>query len=429
LAENPKEPTEKKLETDSKVSNASSQLEQSQGGLALFFKWLLAGVALCILFGLSEQFWRAIVAFFLIFWGMAAPFFLSFALVDLSNHAYRRAWYGFAELCARLGLQIDAAVKPLMVLVGIAESPFSLFNSLNLSSCLLFKGRFQEARELLRQAMKVSLELPELELSLTPLVLSHLAGVEIMLGNFQEARMTINRASLLNENKLRQADLSELEKGSIRLALCADKHALGCLLDKANEHEKALGQFEEAFALLKELPQNFDPEGELEANFLQAIAEQEIKLGRLEFVCHKIERSLLLRQRNYGARHPLTAACYHILGEYALARGDFSQAAGCLAQAQKIRENYARFNPADLADTLVVQAQLASALANFGKAQLLLTRALSLKKQVFGESYPDVAYVLENLAQLALSQGNADAEAELREQAAQMRRKFILAST
>lgn len=376
-------------------------------GLGLFLKWFLFGLSLCILFALANDFFRMALAFVLCLWGMVGPFLLSFAMVDLSNRMFRHGEYGLAERSAALGLWLDGAVRPLVNLVGMADSPFALFNSINMASCLLFRGRFKQAHDILLKALEQLRDLPELDNGLAPLVMSQLAGAQYMLGRFREAERTLNRASQLNQNRLSDLDLSEMEKGSLKLAMAADQYALGCLFDKLQEHIKSAERFESALEMLRQLPRSLDADGELEANFLNALGEQQLYLADIQSARTNIERSLMIRQRLYGKKHPLIGSSLDCAGRLAMAQDDLVHADQCLSQALKVRERYAHLNPADLADTLVAMARLRQKQERFDEAQDLLNQALTYKKSVFGDSYPDVALVLESLAELAGARGDA----------------------
>ncbi|MBN9393881.1 MAG: tetratricopeptide repeat protein [Candidatus Melainabacteria bacterium] len=390
-----------------KRTDFESDARPEQMGLGLFLKWFLFGISLCLLFALANDFFRMALAFVLCIWGMVGPFLLSFAMVDLSNRMFRYGKYGLAERSAALGLWLDGAVRPLVNLIGMPDSPFALFNSINMASCLLFRGRFKQAHDILLKALEQLRDLPELDRGLAPLVMSQLAGAQYMLGRFREAERTLNRASQLNESRLGEVDLSEIEKGSLKLALAADQYALGCLFDKLQEHRKSADRFEAAIEMLRNLPRSLDADGELEANFLNALGEQQLYLDEIDSARTNIERSLMIRQRLYGKNHPLIGSSLDCAGRLAMAQDDLAHADHCLKQALKVRERYAHLNPADLADTLVAMARLRQRQQLYDEAQELLDRALTYKKSVFGDSYPDVALVLESLSDLAGARGDA----------------------
>ena len=378
-------------------------------GLSAWCKWLLVGLCFAWLFaalpGSSVSALRIGLAILLLLWALCAPFVLSWCMVDLAGWACHQGYYSLALALARIGVQSDVAVQPLVQLAGLSDSPFAAFNSLNLANSEMVGGQFVAAKERLTAALAQSdctAGMPATT-SVTPFVLSHLASVEQCLGNFDQANSFLTRSINLKSNSLKDCESSS-EKLALERAIAADRHALGCFFEK----RLALLEAETNYlAALEILDRSVDVKGELvewesemRASFVNGLGEFYLRQGKVDLAEPLLRQAFDLRRSRFPGNHPIMSASYDALARLEIAKGNLSEAANLLKLAHKIRKHYCKDNLSDLADTEISLAKLKQCQGQLLEAERLLRQALATKEKVFGACHPDVAEILETLSQL-----------------------------
>lgn len=378
-------------------------------GLSAWCKWLLVGVCFAWLFaalpGSSASAVRVGLAILLLLWALCAPFVLSWCMVDLAGWAFHQGYYSLAFALARLGVQSDIAVQPLVQVAGLSDSPFAAFNSLNLANSEMVGGQFIAAKERLTAALAQSdcmAGMPATT-SVTPFVLSHLASVEQCLGNFEQAHSFLTRSINLKSNSLKDCESSS-EKLALERAIAADRHALGCFFEKRLAMVEAEKNY---LAALEILERSVDVKGELvewesemRASFVNGLGEFYLRQGKVDLAEPLLRQAYALRSSRFPANHPIMSASYDALARLEIVKGNLSEAGSLLKRAYKIRLHYCKENLSDLADTQLSLAKLKQSQGQFVEAENLLRQALLAKEKVFGACHPDVAEVLEALSQL-----------------------------
>jgi tetratricopeptide (TPR) repeat protein len=410
--------------SDKKRATAST--DQSFSGLRAFVKWLIVGIVLACAFAYGVSAVRVIVACLLFVWVLAGPFLFSWCLVDLASRAFMEGHYDLSEKLARLALAVDELVKPLVMVFGMTYSPFSLFNCLNLANALMVNGQFADSEAVLKQALKQTEALPDFQLSLTPLILSHMATVILYRGDFNQAEDLLERSTTIKTNRLQLNTLSVDERMSLELGMAADLYTTGGLFEKCRQYDLAEKCFKDALERVELFAENLDPDGELKSNFLNGLGDLYLKLGRAREAEPYIYEARRLRDQRFTADHPIMSSSYDNLGRFKTATGEYVEAEKWLEKARKIRQRYGRKNPADLADTMRSIGQLKVAEGKLQEAKEMFAQAALMKQKAFGESFPDVADMLEEKAAVMERLGDSGGAAAALEAALKIREKFCL---
>ncbi len=382
-------------------------------GLLALCKWLLVGICFAWLFavlpGNSTSAFHISLAVLLLLWALCAPFVLSWCMVDLSGWAFHRGYYSLAFALARLGVQSDSAVQPLAQVVGLSDSPFAAFNSLNLANSEMVSGQFAAAKERLTAALGQSDCMAGMPAtcSVAPFVLSHLASVEQCLGNYEQAYSFLTRSINLKNNSLKECETAS-EKLALERAIAADRHALGSFFEK----RLAMSEAEKNYlAALEVLDRSVDVKGEMiewenemRGSFVHGLGEFYLRQGKVDLAEPLLRQACELRSSRFPVNHPIMSASYDAIARLEIAKGNLLEASSLLKRAHKIRLRYCKNNMSDLADTLKSMAKLKQVQGEAAEAERLLHRALATKEQVFGVCHPDVAEVLEALSELLVVQ-------------------------
>jgi len=415
--------------TDRESQHKQSSNEDSSStlaGLSAFCKWLLVGICGAWIFAMVPPAVRVIPAFLMLLWALAAPFISSWACVDISGWAFHQGYYGLAQKVSVAAVRLDLFLQPLVSLFGLSDSPFAVFNSLNLANVEMVNGQFVRAQERLAIAFQQCNCIPGLASALTPLVLSHKAAVEHYLGDFDQAEITLAQSLNLKTNRLTRTDLAPAERLAFQLAIAADNHALGCFLDKRLAFDAAEKSYCLALQKLDEIsPDSGDTVHELRGNFANVLGDFYQRRGQLEKAEALLQVAISVRSCRYKDSHPVISASFESLGKLELDKGNLIEARKLLNKAHKIRLRYCRENKADLADTMKSLSRLKQAEgAPEEEIEQLLRQALAFKENVFGPSYPEVADLLEPLAEFLHGTG-CQAEAQIvADRALQIRTKF-----
>jgi eukaryotic-like serine/threonine-protein kinase len=129
-----------------------------------------------------------------------------------------------------------------------------------------------------------------------------------------------------------------------------------------------------------------------------------------------LDRSLELRRRTFGDRHPQVAESLHALGLLAILRGELPRAEALHRRALALRRELLEEDDPRIAESLNGLGAALLAQADYPEAERVLRRALDLNRRHFGRDHPDVAEGLNNLGLLHKQKGDlAGAEALYRE--------------
>jgi tetratricopeptide (TPR) repeat protein len=118
------------------------------------------------------------------------------------------------------------------------------------------------------------------------------------------------------------------------------------------------------------------------------------------------EQGLAIRERAFGAEHPLTAASLHNLARLLRDQGQFEGSRSLYERALGIREKILGPDHRHTAATLNNLASLLQAQgANLDRVRSLFERALAIREKVLGSEHPNTAASLINVARVLRDQG------------------------
>jgi CHAT domain-containing protein/tetratricopeptide (TPR) repeat protein len=160
-----------------------------------------------------------------------------------------------------------------------------------------------------------------------------------------------------------------------------------------------------------------------EAEVLDRQVETLERDGRSRDAISPAQRSLMLRERALGPRHPAVAASLTRLAALHRAQAAYGEADALLQRALEIGEKA----PAqtDLARTLSELGLLYLDRAELASAEPVLARALDLREKVLGPAHVEVATALNAVAELRRAQGAFDKAAPLYARALEIREKAL----
>ncbi|HWO23498.1 MAG TPA: CHAT domain-containing tetratricopeptide repeat protein [Kofleriaceae bacterium] len=142
-----------------------------------------------------------------------------------------------------------------------------------------------------------------------------------------------------------------------------------------------------------------------EATSLDKQVETLYSQGQYREALPLAERSLALREKVLGARHPDVAKSLNNLASLYQAQGTYARAEPLFVRALDIYEKALGAVHSDVAESLNNLALLYQAQGEYGRAEPLHVRALAIREKALGAMHPDVATSLNNLALLYYEQG------------------------
>jgi Flp pilus assembly protein TadD len=160
----------------------------------------------------------------------------------------------------------------------------------------------------------------------------------------------------------------------------------------------------------------------LQAASLEALAQIMLRQQQLPRAEDLFRRALALRERAFGADHPVVAITLNGLAAAYAARGAYSSAEGVLRRALVAVET----DPSarrELAATLSALGKLYFRQGDYEYAEPHLLRLLELKQQDLGRDHPEVAAVLTSLAALRGALGRHDHAEQLLRKALAIRER------
>ena len=339
-----------------------------------------------------------------------------------------------------LGELLDDAVGPIRS--GLADQPRVQADLLQiLGEGYTRLGRFEAARELLEQALRIRRqalggEHPEVARSLDSLGLLALEQ-----GDLPAAETHLRQALEQSRGRLgeRHLDVAESLNGLGRVLLRSDPAAaeshfrrslairreslgsrsrevsvslnnLGVALQASRRPEEAREALVEALELRRQI---FGERHLLVANSLHNLASVYKDLGELGAAQQRQLEALTLYRERLGDDHGSTAAALHNLASLLHQVDRAGEAREALEEAMRINEQ--RRNPVELASNLNLSGYLAYGDGDLAVAERAFARALALRRDSLGVASPGFANSLYSLVRVQLERGSpARAEAELR---------------
>jgi tetratricopeptide (TPR) repeat protein len=184
------------------------------------------------------------------------------------------------------------------------------------------------------------------------------------------------------------------------------------------DESRAEEAFRAAVAEAEQIPDGLP----LHATTLEALAQLKLRQQQLGESEELFRRALALRERAFGADHPVVAITLNGLAAAYAARGAFSAAEGVLRRALLAVQGDPSAHR-ELAATLSALSKLYFRQGEYDQAEPHLLHLLELKQQRLGRDHPEVAAVLTSLAALRGALGRHDHAEQLLRKALAIRER------
>ena len=265
-------------------------------------------------------------------------------------------------------------------------------------SYLLVRGRFEEARSLLEQAIALGEQQygPD-----HPVLLSRLntqAELYWRRGDYRESERVLQRTLALAEQHF------DPTHPHIVRALSN----LGVLAIYQGVYIQAEPMFLRAVSILEQRLGAEHPDTAAELNNLALCYEKQGKYAQAEPLYW---RALQVDEQTLGSEHLRVSGPLHGLADLYAHQGNYAQAEPLYQRALDIRENQLGPEHHRLANPLEGLADCAVQRGEFERAEALYQRALRVREQQVGREHPEIALTLSKLATLYQAQGQ-DEQAE-----------------
>jgi len=378
----------------------------------------MMGVCFSMGFAVADPLFRCFLLIVVLIWSILGPFALSFFLVETSTFLTQKGFHRPALSVAKLGVSVDHAIMPMVNLFGMVDSPIAVLNLMNQAGAMMCLCRFKDAVPVLESAVDKSQGALGWDHNLTQIAVGQLSSCLLYLGRFNEAEQYFRRGIAAKSNNL-QPDETENAESQIPVvaALAMDRYGLGSLMEKQLKFDLAESQYKQA---IETIDRFVFEDTDFLANHLNALGDLYIKTNRLEDAESCINRAFRIRKEIFPANHVVIASSYHSLGCLRLRQGNLYEAKKYLSDALRIKERYLGKSHPDVADTYRANGELETALNNFDKAEEHLLLSFKILDDTFG-THPDVARVMESLSVLYEKTGNDAKRQEFTHRAAEIR--------
>jgi serine/threonine-protein kinase len=233
------------------------------------------------------------------------------------------------------------------------------------------------------------------------------------LGAFDRAEALL-RSAIALQHEVRHGD---------HPAVAQTLEQLGAVLADRDDRDAAAAVLADALAMRERL---HGPDALEVATALSRLAGLRSEAGDQAGAEAMLRRALDIRRRRLGDRHPDVAAALYDLGIAIHRRGDFAAARGSFQEAVALLRALPDTTDAEIADRMVDVAQVLHYSRDYDQAEPLYRRGLEILRRLYGsQPHPDVAGVLNGLAQLLRDRGDfAAAEPVAREAVSAWRALF-----
>ena len=261
-------------------------------------------------------------------------------------------------------------------------------------------ARYLEGRQWARSAEMLVRRLGQVDRLPEADLLTHLASVHRVHGEFEEALALHVRALAIREREL----------GDEHPHVAAALHNLANVYEATGKLAEALTLHERALAMMQRSLGPSHPNVALSYNSQAVIHEQR---GEHERALELHTRALAIHEQAFGPEHTNVAGSLNNMALVHEARGEFAAAQRLYERALAIRERTLRPGDPDIAGTLDNLARMHRAQGRLDEALTLHERALAITEQALGPEHPHVAGTLNNLALIHEARGELARAQEL----------------
>ena len=281
--------------------------------------------------------------------------------------------------------EIDRIQTRLKTLENTPEnSPLRINLTLRLGSAYRFLGEYQEAKKVYTQLQQEILNEETYDETWLWVVENDLALVLRDLGDYEEAKVLLEKATISNEKNF----------GKFHPTTAISYSNLATVL-------RDLGDYEEAKVLLEKVKisdeKNFGEWHPNTAISYSNLATVLRDLGDYEGAKVLLEKAIISNEKNFGKWHPNMAISYSNLALALQSLGDYKEAKVLLEKAMRSDEkNFGEFHHR----TAISYSNLAMVLKDLGDykgAKKLLEKAYKVYRNHVGEQHPNTRIVKANL--------------------------------
>ncbi len=265
----------------------------------------------------------------------------------------------------------------------------------DLGMTLSYRGRYDEAESLLREALKAKERVSGIETAEYAASLANLGLTLKWKGNFEEAEPIYRRVLAIRKKVL----------GTQHPEYAISLDNLGVLLGQKGEYEESERRFREALAIRTKLLGEDHPDVAMNLNNLATLYRVQGRLDEAEPIYREV---LALNTRLHGAKHRTVATNLHNLGSLLLSRGEYEEAATLLERALSIRREIYGDKHIDVAlsENSLVTARMRT--ASLADVDSLSKDALAIAEKVVGGESVQLAVVLSGRARVLFDSGKLD---------------------
>jgi CHAT domain-containing protein/tetratricopeptide (TPR) repeat protein len=273
-------------------------------------------------------------------------------------------------------------------------------------------GDIAEAQQLLERALSIAERTFGPGHPQTARFLNDLAHSNLLLDDYPQARKLFVRA--LNIVQRTSGTRSEQVATYLHNLALIDA-ALGDYASARRLHARALAIWEQVL----------EPDHPYVAVALTELATVYLKQGSPSYALPLLERALAIRERRLGAQHRDVARTLADLSATIALMGQFTRAQDLAGRALRIWDHIDAPDAPDLADVLVLCADLEERRGNAAGARDYYTRATAIRAKVFGRSHPDFAAAESGLARALAELGEGPAAMQAAAEAERTAREHL----
>jgi len=214
--------------------------------------------------------------------------------------------------------------------------------------------------------------------------------VEFMLGMFEAGEPRTNPGDLITARELLERGLEEAEMLNSQPEVQANMYnVIGKVYSGLGRFDDAAEILQKAVELVRPLAGKNNVEIDALAGYLIDLANAKVRQGRFGEAQSAYREALEILSERYGENHPRVADAKIAMGSWIPVAG-LEGAAELRLNALKIRKEW--FGEDDLAtvEALIQAGQIMRSLAKPEEAIDMFEQALNIRKNILGESHPDV---------------------------------------
>jgi tetratricopeptide (TPR) repeat protein len=240
--------------------------------------------------------------------------------------------------------------------------------------------------------------------------LLHLSQVELRRGEYEEARISLNRAGNVGESAFEGLERDSFWAQQLGIS--------GRLYRRAGEFELAEKELQESIRLFQSAPEVDETEVLAGISNLGGVFFNQERWVDAEA---EFRSALDLAQRILPAEHPRTAQVLSNLAAAIASQGRKEEARPLFEQALRHQRHMLGDKHPALANALNSLGILESDLRHFDRAEAFHREALGIRREALGDNHPSTAWSLDNLSRTMADQGEIDAAWKMQEEALRIR--------